>query len=44
MSVIIGRNVERDPCISSENAGPRELLNAYERGLGEHYGVTREQF
>jgi hypothetical protein len=22
---------------------PRELLNAYERGLGGHYGVTRER-
>jgi hypothetical protein len=21
----------------------RELLNAYERGLGKHYGVTRER-
>ena len=28
---------------SSHNAVSRELLNAYERGLGERYGITRER-
>jgi hypothetical protein len=29
--------------VTSHNAVSPELLNAYERGLGEHYGVTRER-